>query len=223
MWNANQILQHNGFNAQAMKPAEVNDVLQALLQDNRAEFGHEYVEEPSASGNALLTKYYYVVFDGIGHVSGSTEQRTITSQLELQEDRYQKSVASSSGNSADVTSVKEENPRLNEFKEKLATLASGKKAMEGTVSGANDLWHLLKQSRDESVAAKATNVKSSLEQMTAHLDSLREFLAAGRQLDASAPDLAAKIAKANKLSEVAMAHVDGFKFMKKRYMVLAQP
>ena len=67
----NEILKQNAFEPSMMDKSSMQSVLQGLLEQSEAEFGHK--REVAAHSNELLTKYWYVKAMGVTESACSSE------------------------------------------------------------------------------------------------------------------------------------------------------
>ncbi len=119
-----------------------------------------------------------------------------------------------------LTMVKSENPLFEEFKAKLAVLTSAKNALDKLTGQASDLYYQIKASTDKGCQTKAPEVKSVLDKMYQHLAEIREFVAECKTVDASHDDIQKNIISMTLLCDLALAHQDGFKILRKRCVAM---
>ena len=217
-WNCHQILKHNGFDPVGMKDSERTSLLNSILEDNRAQFGHERQEELSASKNPMLTKYLYIEDCGIERSSGTVTTVGTSSSSDMKD----KEVKDALSTSVNLSIVKSENPAFDVFKQQLSVMQSAKSTLERLVNSANDLYFQLKASSDPTCTGKSVDVKKVLDAMTKHLDDGRKCLAEYKTVDASTDDLAEKMKHIESFNDLTMAHQDGSKVLKKRCLAIMQ-
>ena len=211
------ILAENGFEPNGMKEKERADMLDGILHDNRHQFGHEFKKEESASKNPLLTKYFDIEDDGVQRAFENKDSKGTSSSSELKEkDMHAALVAGS----VSLQILKSENPKFEEVKQKLLVLMSAKTSMEKLTGQASDLYYQMKASTDKSCQGRASEVKAVLDKMNQHLAESRELVAVCKAVDASHDDLPKLLALMLKLCDLAMAHQDGFKVLKKRCVAM---
>ena len=116
--------------------------------------------------------------------------------------------------------VKAEHPLLEKVTFQYGVLLTAKNSLEKIAGQATDLYYQMKASEDKSCRDKAPEVKAVLDKMNEHLAETRELLAANKTVDASHGDLQGLLDSLCKLCELAMAHGDGFKVLKKRYVAM---
>ena len=211
------VLAENGFEPNGMKEKERADMLDGILLDNRHQFGHEFKKEESASKNPLLTKYFYIEDDGVQRAFENKDSKGTSSSSELKEKDMQAALVAGS---VSLQILKSENPKFEEVKQKLLVLMSAKTSMEKLTGQASDLYYQMKASTDKSCQGRAVEVKAVLDKMNQHLTESRELVAVCKAVDASHDDLPKLLALMNKLCDLAMAHQDGFKVLKKRCLAM---
>ena len=107
-----------------------------------------------------------------------------------------------------------------EFKAKLAVLTSAKNALDKLTGQASDLYYQIKASTDKGCQTNAPEVKSVLDKMYQHLAEIREFVAECKTVDASHDDIQKNIISMTLLCDLALAHQDGFKILRKRCVAM---
>ena len=99
-------------------------------------------------------------------------------------------------------------------------LTSAKTGMEKLTGQTSDLCYQMKASTDKTCQGKAVEAKAVLDKMNQHLTESRELVAVCKAVDASHDDLPKLPALMNKLRDLAMAHQDGLKVLKKRCLAM---
>ena len=211
-WNSSQILAANGLSGE-----KGEGILEALLADNRAQFGHQFQSEESLSRNPILTKYFWIEDHGVQRSVENRESKTLSSSSDLKEKEVQGALKDAAIN---LQMVKSENPRFAEFLQKLAVAQSAKSSLEKLTGQASDLYFQLKGATDKVCQGKAPEIQNVLLKMNEHLSQLREMIAEHKKVDASDNKIPERIQQMAAISDVAMAHQDGFKSLKKRCLAM---
>ncbi len=201
----------------AMSTKEADQVLKDILIDNRTQFGHDFGEHKSESGNDRLTKYYYVKDEGVTRSHDKTKKQIHEQQAEAKDKEVQQLLDKQKMN---LQVTKAENPLFNTFKEKLAVLEIAKTCLDKLTGQVQDTICQLKVSTDPACQAKVKEVEDVLGRMTTHLQDIRISIFKNKEVDASSDHLQEKIGKMQGLQDLAMAHQDGWKLLKKRCLAL---
>lgn len=215
--NMHQILSANGFDANSMKEKDRETLLQSLLEDNQKQFGHEPKSAPSASGNPLLTKYYWIEDLGVARSFQSSSSKVVSSAAEAKEKDVQQAIESGD---MKLKMVKSENPKYEEFKQKISVLTTGKASLDKVHGQASDIFYQLKASSEIGCKTKADEIKKIVDKMGENLQEMREVIATSKSIDASDDKIADRIAKVQLLTDICMAHLDGFKVLKKKCLAM---
>jgi hypothetical protein len=197
--------------------------LQALIEDSEATFKYKSERFDHPSGLPELTKYYYVHAEGQRTLNSTKSETTISTSGAVGKEAMGKLCLTDGGGA--VAHVKVENPKHLEVKDKLKTMASGKKTLDQIVSKGQSMLALLKAK----MAKGEANSRKAHDDLHACQGTLKQFITDFEEMMGTAECLTASDdcsdypPQMQDMINRAVIHTDGAKSMLRRYTSTWRP